>query len=307
MWEKTMICDKLSVALDDLEGGGSKFSELIQGSEWSWLREPFGYEDRISKPFVRSAGPLKLVLELNHHLRALAIGKPTDICQLRLCFTELSQVPSMANIGITPGRYCYVIHNLAEFLSQTNWGIRSPKYIFPNGLIASYLLTSMESSWCLIKEASDLIQDKGPFLSIHDSARFPVIRTPTLCSIPSQKHSHAVKLQVNLGLFSPGWDSIPLNVGVWEPDHEYTLGFSQVINHVGLWSEVEFLTQHRLENLVRESGLLPVLPKDYAASLDHMIHGIEQYVRRYCLEGNEHAMPTSMMPPPPTWLSVWKE
>ena len=308
--------------LDALESGDrSKFRQMAKDSQWDWFIPYFDHEQRVDAPLVKEAGPLKLAVELSRLLRLLGPNVPqgTDtlvVGELRKVLEEFHKIPSMENIGLTSAQYTkqvVAIANYTGIISTELYRMDLPK------LVASYLLSSVDSSWCLVWGAERT--------SIEDTIHHPMIG---VMDTKGEMHHIWVQAMHHIrAAVPPRWGRT--NLGNWgdinddddEGDTDHSV--EVVINlrsakTQGMVHNRELLRWERsvaqpsyliantlvTEAALTESGFSKYLPGKFLSALIDLVKGIGTYIDWHCRRGHRDPMPLREMPEPPMWLSVSK-
>jgi hypothetical protein len=283
---------ELDIMLDILEAGNiRKFTQMVNMSQWSWLIPFLRREQRVNSPLVRESGPLKLAVELSSLLRQVDVdaAKGVDtlvIGKLRRTLEEFHQIPSMENIGLTSYQYIKQVVSIADYVGNN---IVDLHRVNIQKLMASYLLSSLDSSWCLIRSAEQF-----------PTKNFTHPLIIGILDIKGDMHH----LWVEWGLADD--DDITQSAEVAVYYRSAKLHGMIHAREALLWElpEGELIDHRQCSHLI---DLQKYLPNESLTSLGDLIKGIGVYIDWHTLKGNDGRMPSQMMPPPPTWLSVWKD
>jgi hypothetical protein len=301
---------ELDISLDVLEAGNtSDFRRMINDTEWSWLLCYFGGDAEVDPPYVRSDGPLDLAVGLSSALRSLASGKDRGVdCALaigevRRVLHQFHQIPSIRHIGVGTAQYAQAVMRLAEHLGfETRGTLKKPRAIK-----ASYILSSVDTSWCVVKNMAMSIAD----IPEHNNFVHTIIHNPQM--------GHFVTAEGSVKL---GWENYSMGYRdtqylVLQLNHRFNSGLNMSTDAFSLDvrrgpnkdTAATLIPSGlpRCEQLFREANISQYLPDNAIASLVSMALGLGVYTDWYYIRDHTDRMPEEMMPEPPTWLSVWKE
>jgi hypothetical protein len=326
---------ELDVLLDVLESGDTlRFRQMVENSHWNWFIPYFDGKAGVISSYVRLDGPLKLAVELSallHQLSEYALESPgytLVVGDLRKVLEEFHKIPSMKNIGLTSAQYVKQVVGIAKYGDYSN--VTNP--VHTPRLMASYLLSSVDTSWCLIRGAHDTTIENvvwGPIIGHVSTAGtkyllwLEVGHTVTQAA-PPPLYDVGTVTESPLTQLGSYWARVNADDGATRADETHSAevmvrlttekagGIVQDRPEVLRFDVEENAFWHPYgtrypEETLKESVFSRYLPYDFMVFLHSLLAGIGAYVDWHMLKGNKDPMPSQMKPSPPTWLSVWKD
>jgi hypothetical protein len=311
---------ELDVLLDILEAGNLRdFYRMISETEWSWFVPHMQGRAEIKYPWVFVAGPLGLAVEVSTCLRSLGnerdrgMGHVLSMGRLRRVLHQFHQIPSMKHVGLNTVDYARAVVTAAEHVGNLD----------PNGtisvrddvrrLMTSYVLSSVDTSWCLVKKVARFTQERQHYVG--NRSWYPLYHTPCIWRW-NKKTKVELYWSTDYTSSSGGECSLSLHLSHTTPEGMnvptecvFTMGIrrepsvkGKLVNSTMTPSDL-----FRCEDLFLGEDFAPYLPDDALTSLISMAKGMGAYVDWHGLRGWRDRMPESKQPPPPTWLSVWRD